>query len=577
MMNYLSKSFYHFVNISILTFLLNCYTYPQSYRQDLLTNVKKNKSIKIDSVKNGIYNIQFPDGRIKHKNLNDYTQPGKDDIPVMTFDLSQIDSSLYSNKYSFWKQIPVFDMIPLNIGDLNNNGKPEIYGSVKNLGEDFTPAKIFELGKDSSFNLLYTFNDTILNAISSYDIDGDGITELMNLSIGYDHLYPIFKGTDAYHLPTSMDFTFSPMIGFMGDTEKAQINSPNFIHFDKDTAVTFLFWADPPSLASIYKYNRYTNNLDSICFFRSNDGYGGGFAIDDFDSDGRIEFSITGIEGSVQVIKNIGINQFKEMWHGSVPTYNAYMQFSSNDIDGNGKKELWVGGDAFYNGVPKTVFTAFECSDSNNYVPVCEIDFPGIFSLWADNAFAVDVDRDGVDELFICIGQNALILKFDGSKNYQHYKLFYLNKDTIATGLYYAATMYDLFGDGKKEILISGGQYPNNDNRNYTNIYKENFATAIKNEKEIKTTDKMSIYPNPFNGQVKILINNSKGGKAKVQIYDLLGRLQKTLINDFIEQGTHNINWNGTNERGEILPSGIYFMVFEKQDSFNCQKLVFLK
>jgi hypothetical protein len=573
-MDYIYKILFLSLKISILIFFLSCFAFPQSYRQELLETVKKHKGIKVDSVQDGIYKIQTPDGKIKYQNLNNFNSVPKLDIPSITIDLYQLDTSLYSTQYSFWQQVPVFNAHPMSIGDFNNNGKTELYGRTKNFAENPSPLKIFELGTDNSFHSVYTFNDSILNFIAKDDFDNDGIIELMTLSVRQDRLYPIFKGTSINQLPTSFDFIFNSTVGTSGDSFKAQIDNPIFIHIDKDTAVTFLWWADAFE-ACIYKYNRYRNNFDSICFFQTVDGTGSGFAIDDFDNDGRIEFSIAGIEGTVQVIKNIGINQYKQVWTGVVPTYNTYIQFSSNDVDKNGKKELWIGGCAYYNNFPKTILTAFEYSDSSNYVPVCEIVIPGIFSLTASNGFATDIDGDGVDEIMICIDQNFVILKFDGSKNYQHYKVFYLCRDTIVNGDFFAGSMYDLFGDGKKEILISGGIYDGS--RYYTNIYKKNFTDGIKNEKNNKLTDKIGVYPNPFNGQVKIQINNSKGGKAKVRIFDLLGRLQKTLINDFLDQGMHNLNWDGTNERREILPSGIYFIVLEKQDSFNCQKLLFLK
>ena len=54
-------------------------------------------------------------------------------------------------------------------------------------------------------------------------------------------------------------------------------------------------------------------------------------------------------------------------WQGMVETYNAYLCAETNDIDGNGKKEIWIGGDAFYSGQGITRITIFEANGDNSY------------------------------------------------------------------------------------------------------------------------------------------------------------------------------------------------------------------
>ena len=95
--------------------------------------------------------------------------------------------------------------------------------------------------------------------------------------------------------------------------------------------------------------------------------------------------------------------------------HNAYMLFTTNDIDKNGKKEFWIGGDSYYKGIGVTRSTCFEAAADNQYQEVGRIDLEGVFSFSAGNASAVDFDNDGVEELFICIDQHVLIFKFAGT------------------------------------------------------------------------------------------------------------------------------------------------------------------
>jgi hypothetical protein len=69
-------------------------------------------------------------------------------------------------------------------------------------------------------------------------------------------------------------------------------------------------------------------------------------------------------------------------------------------------------------------------------------------------------------------------------------------------------------------------------------------------------------YPNPFNPSTVIAfdIPGTIGSKQPVSltIYDIRGRLVKPLIGLELQPGTHKIHWNGRNDRGESVASGIY-------------------
>jgi flagellar hook assembly protein FlgD len=67
-------------------------------------------------------------------------------------------------------------------------------------------------------------------------------------------------------------------------------------------------------------------------------------------------------------------------------------------------------------------------------------------------------------------------------------------------------------------------------------------------------------YPNPFNPHTKIQFTLPKAATVSLGIYDLNGRIVKHLISG--EQhgnGTHSVAWDGTNDNGEKVSSGIYF------------------
>ncbi|MBN2010171.1 VCBS repeat-containing protein [candidate division KSB1 bacterium] len=69
-------------------------------------------------------------------------------------------------------------------------------------------------------------------------------------------------------------------------------------------------------------------------------------------------------------------------------------------------------------------------------------------------------------------------------------------------------------------------------------------------------------YPNPFNMATTIQIAIAKDTDVELKIYNLLGQEMRTLHVGFLSAGRYNFTWNGTSQRGDILPTGVYFYRF---------------
>jgi hypothetical protein len=65
-------------------------------------------------------------------------------------------------------------------------------------------------------------------------------------------------------------------------------------------------------------------------------------------------------------------------------------------------------------------------------------------------------------------------------------------------------------------------------------------------------------YPNPFNPSTAISISVSKPSKIRLEIFDLLGRRIRVLLNETLSPGTHEVRWDGLDESGKSVGSGIY-------------------
>ncbi|MDZ4181633.1 MAG: metallophosphoesterase [Candidatus Cloacimonadaceae bacterium] len=68
-----------------------------------------------------------------------------------------------------------------------------------------------------------------------------------------------------------------------------------------------------------------------------------------------------------------------------------------------------------------------------------------------------------------------------------------------------------------------------------------------------------SVYPNPFSDRLSILLDSARGSRLEVKVYNLRGERVRDLIVPAVD-GISSLEWDGTNERGERLPGGIYLI-----------------
>jgi len=84
-------------------------------------------------------------------------------------------------------------------------------------------------------------------------------------------------------------------------------------------------------------------------------------------------------------------------------------------------------------------------------------------------------------------------------------------------------------------------------------------------------------YPNPFNPITTIRYSVSKDCRVKLKIFNVKGQLIKTLVDGFRKTGGYEVKWNGTNNRGGSLASGVYFYRLEAGQFTETKKMVLLR
>jgi len=83
--------------------------------------------------------------------------------------------------------------------------------------------------------------------------------------------------------------------------------------------------------------------------------------------------------------------------------------------------------------------------------------------------------------------------------------------------------------------------------------------------------------PNPFNPVTRIAYHVPSESRVTIRVFDVTGRLVATLVDGVVEPGRHAAVWNGTNDRGESVSSGVYFCTMETPDYRGSHKMTLLK
>ncbi len=84
-------------------------------------------------------------------------------------------------------------------------------------------------------------------------------------------------------------------------------------------------------------------------------------------------------------------------------------------------------------------------------------------------------------------------------------------------------------------------------------------------------------YPNPFNPSTSISFSLEQKAYASIVIYDLMGRKVKTLISSLLDAGEHEILWDGSNDSGTDVASGIYLYKLESNGSSQVKRMTLLR
>ncbi|NIV95766.1 T9SS type A sorting domain-containing protein [candidate division KSB1 bacterium] len=84
-------------------------------------------------------------------------------------------------------------------------------------------------------------------------------------------------------------------------------------------------------------------------------------------------------------------------------------------------------------------------------------------------------------------------------------------------------------------------------------------------------------FPNPFNPGTKIRYELPEARHVNLSIYNVLGQNFKTLVDEVKAAGSYSVTWDGTDERGQPVPSGVYFYRFDAEIVSGTKKMILMR
>lgn len=489
----------------------------------------------------------------------------------------------------------------IGVGDVNNDGLLDVgYGMHHNYSSTDFGDQLVEvaLGDGTGQNwqpwddsLAMEGQDWGMFGTDFADINNDGLLDIASNAFGYG------DGVHAYL--NNGDGTWHRSFGFIGGNSRMDIV---FGDVNNDGNADF---AVGHQGGTVYIGDGDGNFIlgDGNLPPGGNIGLSG-VTFGDANNDGADEIAFCNSNGGVEVWSWVGPNTWVNL-SGSLPTSGPYevTQLFDMDVDGycdvvtfgSGVVTVWtgdglgtwtedtsfttpspgyfaafrVGGDADHNGFPDIVIVAEEGiwpSEKNHIRFFKETSIP-------ETLYIHPINPHGNEKLYA--GSVHFIEWISSVPDTQPANVS-LELSTTGNNGPWLAIADNLPDNGRHQWLIPDTISSSNCFIRYTIFTQSDTAEGIapapfeimgsafisdNSQTEIISYSNLNIFPSLVtNGEVQIHYSLKKSGRVKLTIYDTSGRIVKTLVNEFRSSGVYRIKWNGKDEKGEIVPTGIYFV-----------------
>lgn len=150
-----------------------------------------------------------------------------------------------------------------------------------------------------------------------------------------------------------------------------------------------------------------------------------------------------------------------------------------------------------------------------------------------------------------------------------------INYDPSTSKIFYQTTKDDILNYATNYVEIIVCDFAGNHTK--INFDFRAIITSINNETVTYKYELYQNYPNPFNPYTQIKFSLAEKCNVEINIYDIRGKLVRTLFKGELEAGYHNLEWDSTNNLGYKVSSGVYFYQLKSEKYNVVKKMILLR
>jgi len=102
-------------------------------------------------------------------------------------------------------------------------------------------------------------------------------------------------------------------------------------------------------------------------------------------------------------------------------------------------------------------------------------------------------------------------------------------------------------------------------------------STAAPEESKPSRFNLEQNFPNPFNPETVIKFSLPLDSRVTLKVYNILGQVVKSLVDQQLPAGNHSVTWDGKNEQGSDIASGVYFYRIKADNYESIMKMTLLR
>lgn len=245
--------------------------------------------------------------------------------------------------------------------------------------------------------------------------------------------------------------------------------------------------------------------------------------------------------------------QFVREWQSGNIGYNGWGASYGYDVDGDGVPNLWVRASnqlLIYNPNYTVYWTiSFSGYDYPYLTAPRDVDGDGLVS-------PVNMDADASGEVVVTA------YRLSGSDYFGRIRVYDASSRQLEwesaeiAGFYGTASVDDVDGDGKHEVVITRVNYTGN--WGYVEVYGHAGAGTDEPDGYGIESSRPIALPNPCTGSAEIGFALARTVRTRIVIFDAAGREVRRLLDAELPAGQYSIVWDGLDECGSPAPAGVY-------------------